>query len=199
MIGATTAPALLREDGGERFRPPVNLRKRENESDARRSDGPCCKPGCCTGFAMSDAKIKVTRYLFFLALEVAGMALILWDGLPIYRHLFVLERVATTEDKAIMLVAVIAIQISYWHTLRHRPPFEFSRRPFLAHVLLFLSRLSFVFASSLFALVAYRYSSMLSLNPLNLALFIAILFSVFCFTRHLEAVGNLMLKGPAAD
>jgi hypothetical protein len=148
---------------------------------------------------MSDAKIKVTRYLLFLALEVAGMALILWDGLPIYRHLFVLERVATTEDQAIMFVAVTAIQVSYWHTLRHDPPFKFSRRPFLAHVLLFLSRLSFVFASSLFALVAYRYSSMLSFKPLNLSLFITILFSVFCFTRHLETVGNLMLKGPAAD
>lgn len=148
---------------------------------------------------MSDAKTKVTRYLFFFALEVAGMALILWDGLPIYRHLFVLERVATTEDKAIMWLAVIAIQVSYWHALRHRPPFEFSRRPFLAHVLLFLSRLSFVFASSLFALVAYRYSSIISFNFLNVSLFVAVLFSVFCFTRHLEAIGNLMLKGPAAD
>jgi len=148
---------------------------------------------------MSDAKIKATRYIFFFFLEVAGMALILWDGLPIYRSLFVLERVATNEDRGIMLVAVTAIQVSYWHTLRHSPAFEFSRRPFFAHVLLFLSRLSFVFASSLFALVAYRYSGMLSFNPFNVSLFIAILFSVFCFSRHLEAVANLLLKGPAAD
>ena len=148
---------------------------------------------------MSDAKKKATRYIFFFAMEVGGMALILWDGLPIYRHLFVLERVATTEDKAIMVLAVLAIQFSYWHTLRHPPPFALSRRPLLAHVLLFLSRLSFVFASSLFALVAYRYSSMLDFNLLNLALFVAVLFSVFCFTRHLEAIGNLMLKGPVAD
>jgi hypothetical protein len=147
----------------------------------------------------STRNTKVTRYLFFLALEVTGMGLILWDGLPIYQRLFELERVATAEDRSIMAIAVIAIQVSYWHTLRHRPPFQFSRRPFVAHVLLFVSRLSFVFASSLFALVAYRYSSMLSFNPLNVSLFVAILFSVFCFSRHLEAVGNLLLKGAAAD
>jgi len=142
---------------------------------------------------------NVTRYLCFLALEVTGMALILWDGLPIYQRLFDLERVATTEDRRILIFAVAAIQISYWHTLRHVPPFEFSQRPFVAHVLLFVSRLSFVFASSLFALVAYRYSSMLSFNPLNVSLLVGILFSVFCFSRHLEAIGVLLLKGPKAD
>jgi hypothetical protein len=147
----------------------------------------------------STRNIKLTRYLFFLALEVTGMGLILWDGLPIYQRLFDLERVATTDDRRILLIAVFAIQISYWHTLRHDPPFEFSRRPFAAHVLLFVSRLSFVFASSLFALVAYRYSSMLSFNPLNVSLLVAILFSVFCFSRHLEAIGVLLLKGSKAD
>jgi hypothetical protein len=144
---------------------------------------------------MSEAKIKLTRYLFFCATELAGLALILWDGLPIYRHLFVLERVATTADQIIMLIAVFVIQVSYWHTLRHDPPLAFSRRPFLAHVLLFLSRLSFVFASSLFALVAYRYSTLLSVDPFKLFLFVAVLFSVFCVSRHFELIGNLMLKG----
>jgi hypothetical protein len=147
----------------------------------------------------STRSAKLTRYLFFLALEVTGMGLILWDGLPIYQRLFDLQRVATTDDRHILLIAVFAIQISYWHTLRHGPPFEFSCRPFAAHVLLFVSRLSFVFASSLFALVAYRYSSILSFNPLNVSLLVAILFSVFCFSRHLEAIGLLLLNGSKAD
>src|SRR5688572_30489981 len=66
--------------------------------------------------ASSTRNTQVTRYLFLLALEVMGMGLILWDGLPIYQRLFDLERVATTEDRSILLVAVLAIQISYWHT-----------------------------------------------------------------------------------
>jgi len=126
------------------------------------------------------------------------MALILWDGLPIYRHLFALERIATNEDKAIMLIAVITIQAGFWRTFHDGVPFEFPKRVFLAHVLLFFGRLSFVFASSLFALVFYRFPNLLEFHPLNLLLFAAVLFSVFCFTRHLEAIGNLLLKGPTS-
>ena len=123
------------------------------------------------------------------------MALILWDGLPIYRRLFVLERLATVEDVVILWIAVIAIQTSYWHTLRHAPPFELSPRPFVGHVVVFLSRLGFVFASSLFALVVYRYPNALEFSPDRVLLFALILFSVFCATRHMESLGNLLLKG----
>jgi hypothetical protein len=144
--------------------------------------------------SLPDAKSK-TGYVSYSVLELAGMALILWDGLPIYRHLFVMERIGTDEDKAIMLVAAIAVQVGYWRTFGFIPPFDIPKRVFLGHVLLFLSRLSFIFASSLFALVFYRHPDLLSFNPLNLLLFVGVLFSVFCFTRHLEAVGNLLLKG----
>ena len=147
---------------------------------------------------MSDPVSRIKQYVLFFSIEVAAMALILWDGLPIYRHLMVLEQVGTRSDEVIMWTAVGAIQFTYWYLLRHEPPFTFQRRPLLAHIVLFVSRLSFVFASSLFALVAYRYSDALELDPGRVVLFIAVLFSVFCFSRHLEAIGNLMLKGPPA-
>jgi hypothetical protein len=144
--------------------------------------------------SLPDPKSKA-GYVSYSALEAAGMLLLLWDGLPIYRHLFVMERVGTEEDRIIMLFAVIAIQAGFWNTFHHLPPFEIPKHAFLGHVLLFLSRLSFIFASSLFALVFYRAPNLLDFHPLNLLLFVAILFSVFCFTRHLEAIGNLLLKG----
>jgi len=144
--------------------------------------------------SVPDAK-SPKGYVSYSVLELAGMLLILWDGLPIYRHLFVMERIGTDEDKAIMLVAAIAVQAGYWSTFGLIPPFEIPKRVFFGHVLLFLSRLSFIFASSLFALVFYRHPNLLSFNPLNLLLFVGVLFSVFLFTRHLEAMGNLLLKG----
>src|ERR1043165_10299180 len=98
------------------------------------------EPGSIMLVSMPNAKSK-RGYLSYSALEIAGMALILWDGLPIYRHLFVMERIGTKEDKAIMLVAVIAVQAGYWSTFRHGPPFEIPKRVFFAHVLLFMSRL----------------------------------------------------------
>jgi len=145
---------------------------------------------------MSDPAFRIKQYVLFFLIEVVAMTLILWDGLPIYRHLMILEQVGTRTDEVIMWIAVAAIQFTYWYLLRHEPPFALQRRPLLAHVVLFVSRLSFVFASSLFALVAYRYSDALEFNPARVVLFIAVLFSVFCFSRHLEAIGNLMLRGP---
>jgi len=142
----------------------------------------------------NDVNWRVAQYAACLALEVAGMVLILWDGLPIYRHLMTLEQVSTTADIAIMWTAVTAIQFSYWYMLRHDAPFRFPRQVFLAHILLFVSRLGFVFASSLFALVVFRYSDALVFQPSRVLLFIAVLFSVFCFSRYLETIGNLMLK-----
>jgi hypothetical protein len=151
-------------------------------------------PSSIMRVSLPDAKSKVA-YLSYAALEIAGMALILWDGLPIYRHLFVMKHVGTNEDRAIFLIAVIAIQAGYWRTFGQIPPFEIPKQTFLGHVLLFMSRLAFIFASSLFALVFYRAPNLLDFHPVNLLLFVAILFSVFCFTRHLEAMGNLLLTG----
>ena len=123
------------------------------------------------------------------------MGLVLWIGLPIYRHLMTLEQVTTTTDQAMMWIAVAAIQFSYWYALRHPAPFRVPKQVFVAHVVLFLSRLSFVFASSLFALVAYRYSDAFVFYPSKVLLFVAVIFSVFCFSRHLDAVGNRLLTG----
>jgi hypothetical protein len=144
---------------------------------------------------MSDPNLKSRQYILLLSLEVAGMVLVMWDGLPIYRHLTTnLERIGTVADEAILWTAVVAIQFSYWYRLRHDPPFEFPRQAFLAHILLFLSRLSFVFASSLFAFVVYRHSDAFQFRPSKVLLFAAVLFSVFCFSRHLEAIGNFMMS-----
>jgi hypothetical protein len=134
------------------------------------------------------------RYAIFVALELLGMAIILWDGLPIYRHLFSYERILTPADQAIMWCAVALIQFSYWYGVRHAPPFQLPQNAFIAHVVLFVSRLSFVFASSLFALVVYRNSAFLEIHLDRLVLLITVLFSVFCVTRSLETLGNLMLK-----
>ena len=80
---------------------------------------------------MSDPVSRIKQYGLFFSIEVAAMALILWDGVPIYRHLMILERIGTRSDEVIMWTAVAAIQFTYWYLLRHEPPFTFQRRPLL--------------------------------------------------------------------
>ena len=127
-------------------------------------------------------------YVTLFVAEVVGMVLILWDGIPIFRHLIKFEQVATERDHILLFIAVVLIQFSYWKCLRHDPPFALPRQPLLAHIVLFASRLVFIFASGFFSFVIYRYSDLFSLSLTRTLLMMTVLFSVFCFTRHLERI-----------
>jgi hypothetical protein len=126
------------------------------------------------------------------------MAIIFWDGIPLFRHLIRFEHASTPVDARVMLFAVLLIQTTYWTYLRHDPPFDLPRQQFLGHVFLFLNRLVFIFASGVFSLVVYRYSDMFDLSLPRLAMLMAVLFSVFCFSRHLERIGLLLNAGHRA-
>jgi len=134
-------------------------------------------------------------YLICFAIELAGMTLILWDGVPIFRSLVRFQHVATAVDETILTLGVIFIQSTYWKWLRHNPPFDIMKLPFAGHLFLFGSRLSFIFASSIFSLVVYRASDMFEFTFVRSLLGGLVLFSVFCFSRHVEKIGNLMLSG----
>lgn len=123
------------------------------------------------------------------------MCLIFWDGVPLFHQLLKFEQSATRIDEAILLIAVILIQFTYWTKLRHKPSFNLKLMPFTAHVILFVSRLNFIFAGAVFSLVVYRNPDMFQFGIVRTGLLATVLFSVFCFTRHLELLGTLMLSG----
>jgi hypothetical protein len=135
------------------------------------------------------------NYLASFAAELFAMSLILWDGVPIFRNLVNFRRGATFKDDVILLIAALIIQVTYWLTLKREPPFALPKWPFLGHVLLFLSRLNFIFVSAVFSFVVYRYWDVFEVSPYRFSLMIFILFSVFCFSRHLEMLGMLMNTG----
>jgi hypothetical protein len=132
------------------------------------------------------------RYVFCALIELVGMVLILWDGVPLFRHLMQAEQVATLGDHAVLSIGAVLVQATYWTALRAPPPFDLPDNPFLAHVALFVSRLSFIFASGVFSVAVYRYSDVLDFKVVGSAIMMAALFSVFCFSRHLERIGLLM-------
>lgn len=134
----------------------------------------------------------MTTYVILFVSEIIGMFLILWDGLPIFHHLILLQQVTSEHDEILLLIAAALIQFSYWKCLRYDPPFMLPRQQFVAHIFLFVSRLSFIFPSTVFSFVVYRSLDLLHLNLTRWLLMIVVLFSVFCFSRHLERIGNLM-------
>ena len=141
-----------------------------------------------------DGPPLITYIVAFL-IEIAGIVLILWDGVPLFRHLIRFERIVTPVDASIMLTAIVLIQVTYWTCLRHDPPFGLPRQQFAGHVVLLLSRLIFIFASGVFSLVVYRYPEMFEFSLYKTGMLVAVLFTVFCFSRHLERIGNLLNAG----
>ena len=139
--------------------------------------------------------LRLIHYWLFFAAEITGIGLILWNGVPIFRELIHLRQTATFNDQVLWLIAVVLIQFSYWMCLRFDPPFAIAQRPLASHIVLFISRLVFIFAGSVFSLVIYRYSDALELHFFRSFLAMIVLFSIFCFTRHLEKIGGLMLTG----
>lgn len=137
-------------------------------------------------------------YIVFFGFELAGMFLIFWIGIPIFRQLLQFNQVVTVGDEVVFLVAVVLIQFTYWTRLQHNPPFSLPVRPLLAHLVLFASRLCFIFASAVFSLVIYRYSDLYEFNFIRTPLMATVLFSIFCFTKHLEKLGQLMTSGYSA-
>ena|SRR5690349_12711330 len=137
-------------------------------------------------------------YVLCFAIEVAGMVLILWDGVPIFRNIVQFQQAVTRDDETILLIAVLCIQLTYWKWLRREPPFDLPVLPLAGHVVLFIARLSFIFASSVFSFVVYRASNMFEFTFVRSFLGLMVLFSVFCFMRHVEKVGNMMLSGHRA-
>jgi hypothetical protein len=141
---------------------------------------------------------RVTIYLLCFAVETAGMFLILWDGVPIFRNLVRFQQATTTADTTILAIGVLCIQATYWKWLRRDPPFDLPEMPLGGHIMIFVARLSFIFASSVFSFVVYRASDMFEFTFVRSLLGMLVLFSVFCFMRHLERVGTLMLSGHRA-
>lgn len=137
-------------------------------------------------------------YLCCFAIEITGMVLILWDGVPIFRNLIRFQHTATAADSTILMIGVLCIQMTYWKWLRPDPPFNLWKLPLTGHIMLFVARLSFIFASSVFSLVVYRASDMFEFTFLRSFVGTMVLFSVFCFTRHLEKFGNLLMSGHSA-
>ena len=91
-----------------------------------------------------------------------------------------------------LVFVVIVMQVCYWwrRRLPHAPP-----RPHvvLGHVLLFLSRLAFVFVGSSFSLFIIRARDT---RPSAFGLLISIwaLFAIFCYVLELEALARPRLE-----
>ena len=143
---------------------------------------------------------KNVAYWVLFSLESLGMLFILWIALPVYQKLASGPGGHRPGQPVALpvLVVSLAMQLSYWSKRSIRPPVHRGHNAFVGHLLLFLSRLSFIFAGANLSLILRRYSDTTTTAFGVFVLFFAS-FAQFCYVRELEALGRIVEGGAAGD
>jgi hypothetical protein len=84
------------------------------------------------------------------------------------------------------------MQACYWIRRRVRPTPPSRDRPVLAHLLLFLARLSFIFAGSSASLIIFVRSADTRFSVVGIAILLAAVFAQFCYARELEVLSGVL-------
>ena len=134
------------------------------------------------------------RYGLWLILELLGVILLIWHGLPIYRAMLSEPHSRIGEPGHLIwaLVASALIQAGYWRRYYGDSTAEPPRNILLGHIVLFISRLSFLFATSSFGYIFITGNIDLEVSGLRYLVFFVGLFSLFCFVQELERIGRAM-------
>jgi hypothetical protein len=99
-------------------------------------------------------------YLCLLLLQTFGSAVILWNGLPIYRRILLApgqDAYATLASSHWAIAAVLVVQGAYWYRLMRVAVPPYGPHIVASHLLLFVSRLGFIFGAALFSAVFVRH------------------------------------------
>ena len=133
-------------------------------------------------------------YFSLLAVQTAGAAIMLINGVPVYRQM-ARDFSQHESQPGILWWAVVAaalIQVAYWLRVWLRPPMPRRQHLLLGHIVGFLARLSFILASSTFAVMFLVRFEQLSLSPQRILMVLVLLFSMFCYSLELERLAKAL-------
>jgi hypothetical protein len=134
-------------------------------------------------------------YWPLLALQVVGAAIIMSQGVPLYRSFLPGRDLDPAEADlfAWALLGVLLLQVLYWTaTLKVFPHAAIPKNLFGGHVAYFVARLNFVLASSLFVVIVFVRSAEIEFVWWRALTLVAVLFAIFCFSLELERLGRRM-------
>jgi len=138
------------------------------------------------------ARSSPVMYFVLLTLQTAGAIIILANGGPVYRQM-VSDFANHQPQRGVLwwaVAGVVLIHSAYWTRVRLQVPLPEMGNVVVGHAAAFIARLSFILASSTFAVIFLIRFDQLSLPPRRVVLIIAILFSMFCWTLELERLAK---------
>src|SRR5271165_1736720 len=95
---------------------------------------------------------------------------------------------------AVRMLYDTIIQVCYWLDQYWFATLRLGYNPFLGHLILFLSRLNFIFAPAVFSAVYLVRFNELDISFWGLLILSIVLFSIFCYTLELERIGRALVK-----
>jgi hypothetical protein len=140
---------------------------------------------------------RATRtYWLLFALQVVGAAIIMWHGVPLYRSFLPGHDLDPAEAQVFVwaLLGVLLLQVPYWIATRRVFPRAAIPKSLLGgHLALFVARLNFILASSLFVVIVFVRSTEIEFVWWRALVLFAVLFAIFCFSLELERLGRRMM------
>jgi hypothetical protein len=140
-------------------------------------------------------------YLLLLLIQLTGALFIVLAGLPEFGRLVAHpgeQSAYAPYDSPATSVMIIVMQAAYWYRQQRVPLPSLGSNKILSHLFLFLGRLTFVFAGSLFAVVFFRHLPEIDpdvdiwLMVRRGLILVASLFAFFCATLELERLGRAL-------
>jgi hypothetical protein len=146
---------------------------------------------------LPDHKVMKTALYWILFLgQTIGDGTILSHLIPLFRQLVTSGLVEKAPPKILVLalLGVTIIQVCYWLDLYWFATLRLNYNPLLGHLILFLSRLNFIFAAGVFSAVYLVRFNELDISFWGLVLLSTVLFSIFCYTLELERLGRAFVE-----
>jgi hypothetical protein len=139
----------------------------------------------------------VQRYFLLFAIQTIGAAILFWYSVPLFRQVLLdpASHVPQTENLVWSLSAIALMQAGYWIRHRLRPPLPQLRNALFGYIVLFVARMSFVLATSVFGFVFIVRRPEFQIPASRYVILIIGLFAVFCYTQELERLGRTLI-GP---
>jgi hypothetical protein len=135
---------------------------------------------------------NASRYLFLFAVQTIGATILFWYAVPLFRQVLLDPggHVPRTENLVWSLSAITLMQAGYWIRHRLRPALPQFRNALVGYIVLFVARMSFVLATSVFGFVFIVRRPELQIPASRYFLVIIALFALFCYTQELEQLGR---------
>ncbi len=136
-----------------------------------------------------------SRYFFLFATQTIGAAILSWFAVPLFRQVLLDPggHVARPENLVWSLSAIALMQAGYWIRHRLRPLPRLLRNALVGYIVLFVARMSFVLATSIFGFVFIVRRPEFEIPMSRYFIVIIALFALFCYTQELEQLGRALI------